>query len=296
MRFRPSQMMLAVSSVLLVLFVAAQWLGVARPAPFDPNVVLILLSLAVIASFVAPWLSDVEKRFADDRRNLLERLEQIGRSFATTSTAPPTATSPPESQVDLSEVATAIKEGRWRDAQNVLDDHVEHPDASKLTARLQAARESSSTSLLAQLEAAKQVSDAPRVLEIRDQLAETMDAEPLRTLDEDLGRWFMPVMMKRLRTGSVGPEVADLAMRVAERLGHTREGASLRASLPTLRRSAGQCPRCLKPYRGIADACPECLSVPAVTSAPPGSDAEVEEVEKLTRPEESPFIDLDEDQ
>jgi hypothetical protein len=64
----------------------------------------------------------------------------------------------------------------------------------------------------------------------------------------------------RLRSGKIQPDVAILAGRVAEIFSHTVEGASLRASLPTLRRSAGQCPRCAQPYTGIADACPACLA------------------------------------
>jgi predicted amidophosphoribosyltransferase len=47
---------------------------------------------------------------------------------------------------------------------------------------------------------------------------------------------------------------------VAVSLYQTPEGASLRASLPTLRRAAGLCARCARPYKGIADACPACLT------------------------------------
>jgi hypothetical protein len=64
----------------------------------------------------------------------------------------------------------------------------------------------------------------------------------------------------RLRSGKIQPDVALLAGRVADVFSHTVEGASLRASLPTLRRSVGLCPRCAQPYTGIADACPSCLA------------------------------------
>jgi hypothetical protein len=102
--------------------------------------------------------------------------------------------------------------------------------------------------------------------------------------------------------------VAELATRVAERFPRTVVGASLRASLPTLRRSAGLCPRCSAPYKGIADACPKCLAAAATaaaagtaaaTAAPgpapeaaPGVEAEPEA--EGTPAEESPFeADLD---
>jgi predicted amidophosphoribosyltransferase len=52
---------------------------------------------------------------------------------------------------------------------------------------------------------------------------------------------------------------------VADAFDSTPEGASLRAALPTLRRSVGLCARCGRPYNGIADACPACL---ATTSFP----------------------------
>jgi predicted amidophosphoribosyltransferase len=66
-------------------------------------------------------------------------------------------------------------------------------------------------------------------------------------------------------------DVAELAARAAESFGDTPEGASLRASLPTLRRSAGLCPRCAQPYAGIDEACPQCLAglVPQALSPSP---------------------------
>ena len=53
--------------------------------------------------------------------------------------------------------------------------------------------------------------------------------------------------------------MVQLAARFAENFAATVEGASVRASLPTLRRSVGLCPRCAQPYIGVADACPNCL-------------------------------------
>ena len=70
----------------------------------------------------------------------------------------------------------------------------------------------------------------------------------------------MALIQKRLRAGTIRIDVVELAAKVAERFDHTSEGASLRAALPTLRRSAGLCARCGKPYTGIADACPVCLT------------------------------------
>ena len=75
----------------------------------------------------------------------------------------------------------------------------------------------------------------------------------------------MGLVQRRLRTGTVRPDLVALAARVAESFGGSVEGASLRASLPTLRRSAGLCPKCAEPYAGVGDACPKCL---AASTAP----------------------------
>ncbi len=91
-------------------------------------------------------------------------------------------------------------------------------------------------------------------------LVPLLSPDARRELDRDLIRWFLALLMKRMRTGTVRGDVATLAARVAEVFPDTPEGASLRASLPTLRRSAGLCPRCAKPYTGVEDACPECLA------------------------------------
>ena len=145
--------------------------------------------------------------------------------------------------------------------------------------------------LLEELKAAQDVADPERVLQIRDELTDRIEGEPLKELDSQLSKWFMALIMKRLRTGHVGPDLAELVGRVSDRFVQTLEGASLRASLPTLRRSAGLCARCSRPYRGISEACPICLAGPPLTSAPSESMEEIEEVEKLTRPEDSPFLD-----
>ncbi len=78
----------------------------------------------------------------------------------------------------------------------------------------------------------------------------------------------MKLIQRRLRSIPVGSDLAALATQVATRFGGTPEGASLRAALPTLRRSAGLCPRCSEPYLGVDDACPKCLAEAGQTAAP----------------------------
>ncbi len=96
----------------------------------------------------------------------------------------------------------------------------------------------------------------------------------------------MTLIQKRLRTGTIRPDVVVLAARVAESFGGTTEGASLRASLPTLRRSAGLCPKCAEPYTGVGDACPKCLAASTAPSPELAPANPVEEAPDQPEPDD----------
>jgi hypothetical protein len=161
-------------------------------------------------------------------------------------------------------MAAAIAEGRWAAAEAMLAEHPDHPDAARYSDQVASARQAAGDAMREQLKAAQDVNDPERVLEIHAGLAAVLTAEALADLEGRIVKWFLALIMRRLRGGTVRPDVADLATRIAERFPRSVEGASLRASLATLRRSAGLCPRCARPYRGIAEACPVCLaSAPA---------------------------------
>lgn len=114
--------------------------------------------------------------------------------------------------------------------------------------------------LRARLDASRSANDPESVLALRDELAAQLSGEALNELDREVVRWLILLIQRRMRTGTVRADVVRLADRVASRFGATLEGASLRASLPTLRRSAGLCPACGEPYTGLEDACPTCIS------------------------------------
>lgn len=115
-------------------------------------------------------------------------------------------------------------------------------------------------SLLEQVAASRAANDPDTVLALHGQLITLMDGEERARLDRELMSWFMSLLMKRMRGGTVRTDVAVLAARLVERFPATSEGAALRASLPTLRRSAGLCPVCAEVYQGVEDACPDCLA------------------------------------
>jgi hypothetical protein len=128
---------------------------------------------------------------------------------------------------------------------------------------------------MAELKAAREVNDPHRVLELYQTIAPALESEPRTALQSEIAEWFLTVIYRRLRTGKIQVEVVELAGQFAEAFAATTQGASVRAALPTMRRSAGLCPICAQPYIGTASACPDCLrgaSVPAppdVTSPDP---------------------------
>ena len=141
------------------------------------------------------------------------------------------------------------------------------------------------------IDAARQVNDSEGAMALRDDLARVVSIDVLKEVDQSLVKWLMSLIQRRLRGGSIRPDVVELASRVAERFGATIEGASLKAALPTLRRSAGLCPRCAEPYTGVADACPKCL----VATNPAPTDTEVESADDADLEPQGGPVDLNND-
>jgi len=195
----------------------------------------------------------------------IQALGQIARALESLAEQP--AASPPspsDRERSLAEIDRAIRSARWAEATALLEDFEarfpEDPGLPGLTAQLEANRRRSAQNGMAQLEAARQVNDPARVLELYQAVGPALEIDQRAALERDLARWFLSLIHRRLRTGKIQPEVVILATQVAETFGTTVEGASMRAALPTLRRSVGLCPRCAQPYTGVAEACPQCLS------------------------------------
>ncbi len=159
-------------------------------------------------------------------------------------------------------VRAAIGAGDWIGAADRLAaidrEFPDAPEAAGLRAAIDAGRAAAAADLRDRIEAARAANDPAAILELRGAITPLLDEGPRRDLDRQAAGWMLALISRRLRAGTTGPDVAELAGRAAEAFGALPEGASLRASLPTLRRSAGLCARCAKPYRGVADACPDC--------------------------------------
>jgi hypothetical protein len=199
--------------------------------------------------------------------NLLEQhaLPALGR-IALALEKLSTVEKPPEPEDDettrrIDVARQAIASSRWAQADKLVGAFVrDHPgpDAARLLAELEDARNRAVEGLEKRLEAAKAAGDALLVVELRDALTEHLRGDRLADFDRKLVRWLVGEIKQKVRTGPIRPELATLATRVADSFADTPEGAALKGSIPNLRRSAGLCPRCARPYRGTADACPRC--------------------------------------
>lgn len=185
------------------------------------------------------------------------------------------APSEPDSSRAAATARRAIEAGRWGQAERLIEAFAREfpgsPERIRLGDELVKARHSAVEELRQQLAAARVANDGEAAIDARDALTEHLRGQELGALDHDLIRWLYGMIQARARSEGVDAALAALAERAADSFGDTSEGASLRSVLPKLRRSAGLCPRCGRPHRGAADACPHCLAA----SSSPSSESEV---------------------
>jgi hypothetical protein len=164
---------------------------------------------------------------------------------------------------EVDAVRHAIAEGRWTRAERLLDafarDHPQATQVAALTAALSAARRAEADTLLAKLDAALADDDPSTAITCRDALTRHLGGDELGDLDRRVVRWIAGWVRRRAR-GEVAPDVASVAALAADRFGDTDEGQSLLTAVPALRRKAGLCPQCARPYPGSGEACPYCAT------------------------------------
>ncbi|MDB5351882.1 MAG: hypothetical protein JWN86_3129 [Planctomycetota bacterium] len=219
--------------------------------------------LAALATAVSRLAVLFESRIAPTLERIAEALER----------APASAIPPDPCAVAVADIRRAIRDGGLaRAGERLAEWKIEFPEAPEtvsLEDELASASRVAVDDRRTRLDAARAANDPVAVLAYRDELAALLDSASLQPIDKDVLGWLMALLMKRMRTGTVRPDVASLAARIAESFAHRPEGASLRASLPTIRRSAGLCARCAEPYTGVEDACPQCLSgAPRIADLP----------------------------
>jgi len=245
------------------------------------------LASAALAAMTAAAIREYLERFAqlsDDLLALAARgvsnldriaqiLEQGGAAALRAGQSSPDRTSL------LAEIERATRASQWAEAESLLRAFAaDYPGDSRhavLEAELEKARHNANQQQLAKLEAAREVNDPEGVLESYQILSGSLATDARAALDRDLAKWFLALIHRRLRTTKIQPDVVLLASRFAESFASTVEGASVRAALPTLRRSVGLCPRCGSPYAGIGNACPKCLETILLRPETPDSATEV---------------------
>lgn len=257
---------------------------------------------AVLVRAIGAWAStsrDVERSRPADPELVVRALERFTRSSEVHASTEPEPQGRSAAAAELAEVRRLIREHEWDAAEDAVrtfrSDRPDDARGAEIADELVRSRQAALEHLEARLQAAREVNDPDQVLEVHGRIQPLVDLEKRKNLDGELARWFLIIVHRRLRGGRIQPDVVALADRIAESFGHTTEGASLRAALPTLRRSAGLCPRCAQPFTGAGDACPACLAAPAPNGPP--TEAEPEEIDMLaTRSGEADwFVDPSEE-
>jgi hypothetical protein len=241
------------------------------PDPHDPT--------AALAAAVARVADLIESRIAPS-------LDRIAAALEAAPSRPAAAEPSGRRAEALAEVRLAMAAARWDHAETLAEafarEFPDDPEAVALPAQVARGRAEAIDALRSRLDASRQVNDPDSVIALHDELVVLLRGDARRELEREVVRWLINLLQRRMRAGTVRPDVVELATRVADRFGTTAEGASVRASLPTLRRSAGLCARCGAPYTGIEDACPRCLAAAAAAPVVPAdrdleNDADADE-------------------
>ncbi len=234
-----------------------------------------VLAQAIELARISRRLRDKERRPQEQDLRVIELLEEITRRLDGLAAAPALTGIDP----GLLAIERGFEAADWELAGSLIEAlaiaRPDDPALGPLRLRLEQGRQSAARALSEELQAARAAGDVERVLELHGLLGHSLDHEAKGALDRELAGWFLDRIQRRLHGGKIQREVVDLATRVAESFAATTAGASLRQSLPMLRRSVGLCPKCAQPYLGVAQACPVCLAAAAnaqLPANPPGAE------------------------
>ncbi len=168
----------------------------------------------------------------------------------------------PEVRRRVKELEAAVAERKWDRVEELVEELErlcrDRAVLERVRELVDAERAEHVRELTEQLEAAKQEANPQGVLDLRDRLVGLLETKERRKLDEMLAAWSLAYLREALHEGRTR-ELIDLIERMVETFGEsTPEGLELKNALPILRRSAGRCPDCGKPYDISLERCPEC--------------------------------------
>jgi hypothetical protein len=229
-----------------------------------------LIDLWVDSQVAAEKTADlVERQLVPGVLRIGQLIERTNESLAAV-TATMKASSPSSAnsaaadarQRAIESMRDAMRRDSWDQARKVASEFAERfpeaPDAKDLTAQVEAALARKVKSLRDQLDQMERAGDCEGLLNVRDRLSAYLDGTELYQVDRRVAHWTAKHLRDALVAGRA-KEVIQLAERVVDAVGDTtQEGAQVRASLPTLRRSAGLCPECGQPSDTSLARCAAC--------------------------------------
>jgi hypothetical protein len=253
---------------------AAIGLGYLIGAPIAAFVLFFLLRAA--ADLVDLWIDSqvaAEKTADLLQRQLVPGVIRIGQLIEKTNEAlasagsakvPVTLNAAPNEARSraIESVREAMKQERWEHAKRLAraaaEQFPDSIDATELTAQVETTFTRRVQSLREMLQQAEQAGDCDSLLNLRDRLSAYLDGTELYQVDRRVAHRISQILREALAAGRA-KEVVQLAERLVDAVGDsTQEGAQVRASLPTLRRSAGLCPECGQPSDPSRARCPAC--------------------------------------
>jgi hypothetical protein len=255
---------------------AAIGLGYLIGAPILAFVLFFLLRAA--ADLIDLWVDGqvaaektadlVERQLVPGVLRICQLLEKSNESTAGI-TAPPThavaITAPPSDeprQEAIDAVREAVRRESWDQARRLASTFAaefrDAPEAKDLAGQVDAAFTRKLQSLRDQMDQAERANDCEGLLNLRDRLSGLLNGTELYQVDRRVAHWVARYLREALAAGKA-KEVVHLAERVVDAVGDsTQEGAQIRGSLPTLRRSAGLCAECGQPSDVRLARCPIC--------------------------------------
>jgi hypothetical protein len=167
-------------------------------------------------------------------------------------------------QQAIDTVRDCIRREAWGEARRLASAFGEQfrgtLEAKDLAGQVEAAFTRRVQALRDQLNEAEQRADAEQLMNTRDRLSGYLDGTELYQVDRRVAHWMAGYLREAL-SGGRARDVVHLAERVVAAFADsTPEGAQMRASLPTVRRSAGLCPECGQPYDVSLVRCAACES------------------------------------
>jgi DNA-binding GntR family transcriptional regulator len=208
----------------------------------------------------------VERQLVPGILRACQLLEQANETMAALGSAPVRLAAAPTANEAcikaIEAVRDAVRREAWDQARQlavaVTNRFHDVPEAKAVPAYVESSVNKKLLVLREQLGQFEQSCDCEGMLNVRDRLSGILNGTELYQVDRRVAHWVAKYLRESLAAGKAG-DVIHLAERATDVVGEsTPEGAQIRATLATMRRSAGLCPECGQPSDTRLARCPEC--------------------------------------